>query len=135
MNVKNRARNHHHRGAGSGVAHKRGMEIVPELFVCGDHGVLLPAPIGGRKSEVLRLMEAVIVFFLSLRKAYPSPSAPSREKIIGRTTRQPTTTDIFFFILDCVRRSRRDRFPSKDKNNMEVKEYENSSNLRKIFLR
>ena len=115
MNVKNRARNHHHRGAGSGVARKRGMEIVPELFVRGDRGVLLPAQIGGRESEVLRLMETVIIFFLSLRKAYPSPSAPSRGKIIGRTTRQLTTTDIFFFILDCVRRSRRDWFPSKDK--------------------
>ena len=115
MDVKNRARNHHHREAGSGFAHKRGMEIVPEFFVRGDRGVLLPAQIGGRESEVLRLMEAVIVFFLSLRKAYPSPSAPSREKIIGRKIKQSTTTDIFFFILDCVRRSRRDRFPSKDK--------------------
>ena len=68
MNVKNRARNHHYWGAGSGVAHKGGMEIVPELFVRGDHGVLLPAQIGGRESEVLRLMEAVIVIFLSLLK-------------------------------------------------------------------
>ena len=135
MNVKNRARNHHHRGAGSGIAHERGMEIVPELFVRGDHGILLPAQIGGRESEVLRLMEAFIVFFLSMRKAYPSPSASSREKIIGRTTRQPTTTDIFsssltaFAVLGVI------GFRRKTKNNMEVKEYENSSDLRKIFLR
>lgn len=76
-NVTGRARNHHYWGAGSGIVHEGGKEIVPEFFVRGDHGVLFPAESGGNGEGFCR-----VIFFLSLRKAYPSGSSPSREKII-----------------------------------------------------
>lgn len=40
------------------------------------------------------------MFFLSRGKPNPSPSFPSREKIIVRTINKQTISNIFFFILD-----------------------------------
>ena len=73
------------------------MKIVPELFVRGDRGVLLPAQIGGRKSEVLRLMEVVIVFFSFSAESLSEPVCPVKGKNY-RENYKATNDNRYFFL-------------------------------------
>lgn len=90
MDVKNRARDHHHWGAGSGFAHKRGMEIVPELFVRGDHGVLFPAESGGNGEGLCR-----VIFFFLCRKPIRAVLLRQGKKLSWETIKAPIPNDNF----------------------------------------
>ena len=89
-NVTGRARNHHYWGAGSGIVHEGGKEIVPEFFVRGDHGVLFPAESGGNGEGLCR-----VIFFFLCGKPIRAVLLRQGKKLSWETIKAPISNDNF----------------------------------------